>query len=964
MVHTFPVLYPSQRMFISLCVIFAVLPVVAVVLRVIARRMSNRKLDLSDKIMIGACVLLVIYQGVNISAVLVGGLGIPGEQIENEFGIRPSQEMFIKHLLAMQVMWTTDITIVKISILTLYLRIFTMRAFIIAAKVTMALCVTWMIIMGAGSIFICRPFALYWDPTLPGECGNLLAFWIFTGTLNIVTDLTILVLPMPYLYGLEIALYRKLVLIATFGIGFIVCIVSSIRLKALVGYEQSDSTGTTIPTALLSVMEPALGIILGCVPLLRPLFGGRYSATGTAKLGPRSTSEHNSSENSKGSKVSKRSFNQLKDDTGSETQLRPEQGDYEVGAGRATPHAGSERTGSFELGRISMKKTWAVDEELALGDESHGSDASGAVDVEETGVNGDHRASAGTKHGRCPHCQPRLALANVEIHPRRQFRNRVRDDSDGDSGAESESGDDLKEVDTPSPASPASPSSPASLPSPTSPPSPQTPPPAATSIAPPPPPAPAVTTSTLPATTTVQPPPPPPPPAVTTANPVTTASPVTTTSPATSIISPPVINLPVTTIAPPVTTIEPPVTTVAPPAPPPPPVVTSQSQPNLVKDPARETNDNSTTDVPATTAAPSIATTVPLASPFTTLTPIAPPRTTATTSLDTTSSDEQSTTTTESPTTTQPTLTLTQVTTSLTLSSSGLGNGVPATTLSTRASPSATTRRESITTGLGFMPIESAAPIILPSSTPAGPSADHNDASFDTVPWSIGAGGVAALSIVIALASIATTAFVFYKCCWPRVSKGRPPSSVFGAFVPGRKFWEKPSSAVRGNGPAAPDMAHVRPGDKIMDQVMAAAYEAEQGNAGVYGRYAERRASWHTDNSSILEEKQRQYEAAVAASAINGTAPPDPRKSKGLHLGQMMNAFLKDRHDKPGASQMEEMPRSPAGTTSGPTAFMPKGHQIEWSWRVSVRRASQNLRGGDGGDGWLAKAARLGGFKS
>ncbi|KXJ96465.1 hypothetical protein Micbo1qcDRAFT_199277 [Microdochium bolleyi] len=384
MVFIFPVIYPSQVMFISLCVVFAVLPVGAVIARVLARRMSNRKLDLSDKIMIGACALLVIYQGVNISAVLVGGLGIPATQIEEEFGIRPSQEMFIKHLLAMQVMWTTDITVVKISILTLYLRIFTMRAFIIAAKITMAFCVMWLIIMGTGSVFICRPLALYWDPTLPGQCGNLYALWITTGTLNILTDLAILILPMPYLYGLEIATYRKVVLIATFGVGFIVCIVSSIRLKALLGYQQADSTGTTIPTALLSVMEPALGIILGCVPLLRPLFGGRYSATGTARLGPSSGSgqkdSKGSSKNSSGNHGGRRSaFNRIRDhDSCSETQLRPDvHGEYEVGAGRATPNGGrtaSERTTSMEMGRISMKKTWAVDEELADRDDDNDND--------------------------------------------------------------------------------------------------------------------------------------------------------------------------------------------------------------------------------------------------------------------------------------------------------------------------------------------------------------------------------------------------------------------------------------------------------------------------------------------------------------------------------------------------------------------------------------------------------------
>lgn len=74
--------------------------------------------------------------------------------------------------------------------------------------------------MATGSIFICRPLALYWDPTLPGHCGNLIVLWIITGTLNILTDLAILILPMPYLYSLEIATYRKMVLIATFGIGF------------------------------------------------------------------------------------------------------------------------------------------------------------------------------------------------------------------------------------------------------------------------------------------------------------------------------------------------------------------------------------------------------------------------------------------------------------------------------------------------------------------------------------------------------------------------------------------------------------------------------------------------------------------------------------------------------------------------------------------------------------------------
>ena len=74
--------------------------------------------------------------------------------------------------------------------------------------------------MGIGSVFICQPFSLYWNPNQPGHCGNLHAFWIFTGVYNILTDLSILILPMPYLYSLRVALFRKIILMATFGIGF------------------------------------------------------------------------------------------------------------------------------------------------------------------------------------------------------------------------------------------------------------------------------------------------------------------------------------------------------------------------------------------------------------------------------------------------------------------------------------------------------------------------------------------------------------------------------------------------------------------------------------------------------------------------------------------------------------------------------------------------------------------------
>lgn len=161
--------------------------------------------------------------------------------------------------------------------------------------------------MVAGSLLICRPTAFNWDPTTPGgHCGDSVTLWLCTGVLNIITDLVVLLLPMPYLYSLEMALYKRTVLMVTFGLGlgFVqgfhsspflpqrrhsyvdflpsVVIISAIRLYSLVEVDMTDATFTIPLPILWSALEPCLGITLACIPLLRPLFGSN-TQPGSAK---------------------------------------------------------------------------------------------------------------------------------------------------------------------------------------------------------------------------------------------------------------------------------------------------------------------------------------------------------------------------------------------------------------------------------------------------------------------------------------------------------------------------------------------------------------------------------------------------------------------------------------------------------------------------------------------------------
>ncbi|ROV99543.1 hypothetical protein VMCG_06338 [Cytospora schulzeri] len=329
----FPVERPQQRALILCAIIFSILPTIAVGLRLLARRMSNRKVDASDYMIIAACITVVAYQGLNISCILAAGGGYHVAELGTRFGLQAGPRMFIQMILAQQIIWAVSLGLSKLSILTLYSKVFSVDYFVIASRVTAVVIILWMLVVILGSILICQPVAFNWDQSLNGHCGNAVALWLSHGVLNIVTDLVVLLLPMPYMYSLEMALYKKLVLMVTFSLGLLVVIISAIRLYSLVHVDMADVTYTVPMPIMWSALEPCLAITLACVPLLRPLLGGRYSPTGTAKFGPPTKKVKSRTVTQKGS----RQFNRLQDEP-SITQLAEDDMDnIEVELGTVAP---------------------------------------------------------------------------------------------------------------------------------------------------------------------------------------------------------------------------------------------------------------------------------------------------------------------------------------------------------------------------------------------------------------------------------------------------------------------------------------------------------------------------------------------------------------------------------------------------------------------------------------------------
>lgn len=71
------------------------------------------------------------------------------------------------------------------------------------------------------AIFRCNPVEKAYNPSLPGRClqKNINAY--LSGAFNTISDLYILVIPVPFIWGLNMKVSRRLRLIAVFGVGIL-----------------------------------------------------------------------------------------------------------------------------------------------------------------------------------------------------------------------------------------------------------------------------------------------------------------------------------------------------------------------------------------------------------------------------------------------------------------------------------------------------------------------------------------------------------------------------------------------------------------------------------------------------------------------------------------------------------------------------------------------------------------------
>ncbi|PWY96608.1 PTH11-like integral membrane protein [Aspergillus sclerotioniger CBS 115572] len=240
--------------------------ILIVAMRMYARVGLMKLIGREDYMILISLVLACTYLGL-VAAEVHFGLGKHSADLSTH--VLKAQ---LKRLWAAIPFYNASLIFTKFSILFQYLRIFPDRRFRLACYVALGIVATygtWAVISG---FLNCVPVAKFWNSDVPGYCLNFEAVWFFNASMNIATDTTLLIMPMPLLSQLQLPRMQKLALMGVFAIGGLVVITSILRLSSLRSVAQSkDTSYSNVGAAYWTAAECNVAIICACLPFLRPL---------------------------------------------------------------------------------------------------------------------------------------------------------------------------------------------------------------------------------------------------------------------------------------------------------------------------------------------------------------------------------------------------------------------------------------------------------------------------------------------------------------------------------------------------------------------------------------------------------------------------------------------------------------------------------------------------------------------
>ncbi|KAF7537886.1 hypothetical protein G7Z17_g12768 [Cylindrodendrum hubeiense] len=248
---------------------------VALIMRMIARRMTKIKWWYDDYFCISAFVFASLYSATILEWTLKWSLGqnMPDSISTEARDLILHNSRFIGFFNSLT--YAFSIASSKLAILFLYWRIFKISIIRIPIQVLIVMSIMWIILRTFMLIFRCIPVQYYWDKTIPGSC-KISDNQFFFGTVftHFLMDIAILILPILEVFRLRLRLGQKLAISGLFIVGGIVCLASIFAIVEALSY---DPKSTQMPHdygmyCIWGSVELNIAIVSACFPLLRPIF--------------------------------------------------------------------------------------------------------------------------------------------------------------------------------------------------------------------------------------------------------------------------------------------------------------------------------------------------------------------------------------------------------------------------------------------------------------------------------------------------------------------------------------------------------------------------------------------------------------------------------------------------------------------------------------------------------------------
>ncbi|CAI6097183.1 unnamed protein product [Clonostachys chloroleuca] len=174
----------------------------------------------------------------------------------------------------------------KVSLLLLIARVFTVRRGISTAiYIFIGTLFIAYIIIEVLKIIICIPIQAFWNRSVNGKCFNQPILFVADTSIAILTDIVVLLAPIPLTWSMRLPFKKKIKIISIMGIGGIAVGITIWRVVLVVEYlHATDATWWIALLISTAVMELSIGLICSCIPAINILIqerkypGSRYSS--------------------------------------------------------------------------------------------------------------------------------------------------------------------------------------------------------------------------------------------------------------------------------------------------------------------------------------------------------------------------------------------------------------------------------------------------------------------------------------------------------------------------------------------------------------------------------------------------------------------------------------------------------------------------------------------------------------